>query len=255
MKITISFGSRFLFIFAIFFFATYPAHAGRYEIVKGKGVEVCEAYKKNLESFNDPLPMVCERKINPAFSEFEKPVWQSVNVGQGEGRVLLHRILNYQHAGEYDQFRKNLYRDSDLNGFIKEYESSRTPILRRAKIDIDNDGRADDVAIFRNGYCPETSVAPHFAANIYLLKAGLEPNEPMIDASYPAERLLRGNINPNQGEFAPSDLFRYKEKSYIDKYCAFRNRFTGCDEADNLIVFKINVDAATEICRYKYHNH
>lgn len=29
----------------------YPAHAGRYELIKGKGMEVCETHKNNLESF------------------------------------------------------------------------------------------------------------------------------------------------------------------------------------------------------------
>ena len=33
----------------------YPAHAGRYELIKGKGVEVCGAHKHNPESFDQEL--------------------------------------------------------------------------------------------------------------------------------------------------------------------------------------------------------
>ncbi len=52
------------------------ATAGDYVLMLGKGIEVCEAYLKNLNSFPDDPPMVCERKVNPKFSEFSKPIWQ-----------------------------------------------------------------------------------------------------------------------------------------------------------------------------------
>ena len=52
--------SLFFFILSVAASAVVPsaAHAGRYELIKGKGVEVCEAYKKNLESFSDPFPVM-----------------------------------------------------------------------------------------------------------------------------------------------------------------------------------------------------
>ena len=55
------------------------ATAGEYVLVLGKGIEVCEAYLKNLNSFPDDPPMVCERKVNPKFPEFSKPVWQPLD--------------------------------------------------------------------------------------------------------------------------------------------------------------------------------
>lgn len=58
------------------------ATAGDYVLVLGKGIEVCEAYLKNLNSFPDDPPMVCERKVNPKFSEFSKPVWQPVDASK-----------------------------------------------------------------------------------------------------------------------------------------------------------------------------
>ena len=51
------------------------ASAGDYALVVGKGIDVCEAYLKNLNSFPNDPPMVCERKVNPKFPEFSKPVW------------------------------------------------------------------------------------------------------------------------------------------------------------------------------------
>ena len=49
----------------------------RYELIRGRGVEVCETYLSNLNSFsNGSPPMICEAKINPRFPEFRTPNWR-----------------------------------------------------------------------------------------------------------------------------------------------------------------------------------
>jgi hypothetical protein len=62
-----------LALLALSVFVATPALAGRYELIKGKGVEVCEAYGENLNSFNPSTPMLCERPVNPDFKNFAKP--------------------------------------------------------------------------------------------------------------------------------------------------------------------------------------
>ena len=228
------------------------AFAGRYELVKGKGVEVCEAYKRNLESFHSAYPMICARKVNPEINGFEKPVWKDVDTERDGGRTLLNRVLNYQHAGDYDQFRRNVYSDVELSEMVARSRKARVIILSRTDVDIDNDGKLDDVLVYRDGLCPDTSVS-YFATNLFVLKAGPKPGESMIDANNPVERLLRHVVSPEGGHFTVADLFRYKGTTYIDKYCAFKNRFTGCDDVDILVVFKMKQDTANEICRYKFH--
>lgn len=242
-----------LTVLVLLFFWLSPSHAGRYDLVKGKGVDVCEAYKKNLESFDSRVPMVCERLTNPKFKDFEKPIWQKADV-RGKDRELLRRVLRYQ-AGDRDQFQASVYGEPDLGNLIERYsgrERAGNPLLSRTQVDIDNDGRADDIAILRYGFCPDTSAA-HFETNIFILKPGPIPEEWMIDSENKMEKLIRQKISPGQGDFATTDLFRYKYKTYIDKYCAFKNRFTGCDDVDILIVFKMEDNAVNEICRYKYH--
>lgn len=61
---------------------TDVAHAGRYELIKGKGVEVCEAYEKNLNSFSPSTPMLCERQVNRDFKDFAKPMWEKLTLDQ-----------------------------------------------------------------------------------------------------------------------------------------------------------------------------
>lgn len=53
----------------------------RYRITLGKGTSVCEAYLKHLNAFPREEPaMLCERKLNPAFSNFRKPEWEEIDV-------------------------------------------------------------------------------------------------------------------------------------------------------------------------------
>lgn len=53
------------------------AHAGRYELIKGKGVEVCETYEKNLNSLPSNVPPpVCEAKIGSESSDIKTPTWR-----------------------------------------------------------------------------------------------------------------------------------------------------------------------------------
>ena len=244
---------------------TGPAHAGeapstpttrpRYELIKGKGVEVCEAYKKNLNAFNDTEPMVCERKIDPELKDFEKPVWQEVDA-RGKDRELLRRVLRYQ-AVDRNQFQASLYKEPDLGNLIERYkgrEGGENPLLSRTRVDIDNDGNVEDVAILRYGSCPDTSVA-HFETNLFVLKQGPRPEEMMIADDHPAEKLLRQKVSPQLGHFTIADLFRYKGKTYVDKYCMLiKGSPVGCDDKDILMVFKIEKNNVNEICRYKYHN-
>src|SRR6266581_7586105 len=64
------------------------AHGGRYELVKGKGVEVCEAYARNLNSFQLHEPMLCDRLVNPRFKELRKPKWEPLNFDKNLGLIV-----------------------------------------------------------------------------------------------------------------------------------------------------------------------
>jgi hypothetical protein len=211
----------------------YPAHAGRYELIKGKGVEVCEAYKKNLESFSDPYPvMACERKINTAFTDFEKPNWEKVDLEQH--RELFRRVLRYQ-GGDYNQFGGGYYEDADLDSRIKEHKERGYPYVSRVNWNITPYGKkTGDILIYRYSGCPDGP--PFHASNIYTLAEAPGVQDAMIDANTPMEKLLRTEISPNNGEYTSVGLFRHKGIPYIDKYCLGKQ--LGCTSKDTLIVFK-----------------
>src|SRR5580765_8367920 len=64
------------------------ADGTRFTWLKGKGVAVCEAYKKYVESFEDPMDQrglrtweekpMCARTIPNRFSSFSQPSWREI---------------------------------------------------------------------------------------------------------------------------------------------------------------------------------
>jgi len=82
------------FVSIVAFIFLLPAYvlAGEYVLVKGEGTEVCEAYKKNLNSFDlhNEYVMACERKLSPQFTDFKKPEWRKMDLR--ENIELLKKI-------------------------------------------------------------------------------------------------------------------------------------------------------------------
>ena len=105
------------------------ATAGDYKLVLGKGIEVCEAYLKNLNAFPNDPPMVCERKLNPKFPEFSTPTWQPLDAL--EHFDLLEQIARQRpiYREEYDRNREK------IRGWIK--ERIATGQIRLATTDLD----------------------------------------------------------------------------------------------------------------------
>ena len=103
----LSFFTPILFVLAGIALADM-AHAGHYDLIKSKGMEVCEAYGKNLNSrftyaltgstvtitADKPsrLPFRCDRPLNPEFKDFSKPEWKSMVRWTPETDDLLEKI-------------------------------------------------------------------------------------------------------------------------------------------------------------------
>jgi hypothetical protein len=241
---------RFLLFVALAGSGGNVALAGSYELVKGKGIEVCEAYKKNLESFNDSQPMACERKINPAFKDFEKPVWQNVDLGQN--RELFRRLLSYQ-TGDRNQFGPWWFEhEKDFDHQLQFHKEHGYRFVSRTRFDIDNDTRAEDLVLYRVGYCPEISTKYGFSMSLYVLTKVPSVTEAMVAEHNPIEKILRKQINPDLGRYTSIDLFRFKGVSYVDKYCVLASAASGCSAEDALTVYKLWGITASEVCVYQY---
>jgi hypothetical protein len=224
--------------------------SGEYALIKGKEVDVCEAYKKNLESFDDSKPMACERKINSAFKDFEKPVWQKVDLEQH--RELFRRLLSYQ-TGDRNQFSAWWFEhERDFNRRLQFHKEQGYRFVDRTHFDIDNDTRAEDLILYRMGYCPEVSTKYGFSMSLYVLTEVPSVTDAIIAEHDPAEKLLRTQINSDIGRYTSIDLFRFKGASYVDKYCVLASPASGCATEGMLTVYKLRGITASEVCVYHY---
>ena len=88
-----------VFVFAGVAFSE-AAQAGHYELIKGKGVEVCEAYGKNLNSLpSDIPPPVCEAKVNPKSPDIKATEWRKWSTTEIWQRRHLVRDMERSIAG------------------------------------------------------------------------------------------------------------------------------------------------------------
>lgn len=230
---------RKMILVLILFLLPVSVFAGEYVLVKGKGVEVCEAYKKNLESFNEPEPMVCERKINPEFKDFEKPVWEKIDLEKNRELFRAIEIKTIRLAENHPE--------ADLDNSIQWHKDRNYEHIKVTKIDIDNDGIEDEVLIYSYDSC---YTSRYFITDLYVLTK----DRSMIDVNNPTDKLIEATIGrgENSRGYMLADIFKYKNTTYVDLYCYVKWKHVGCKKEDTLIVYKISDGKMEDICKYEY---
>jgi len=221
---------------------TMPAaYAGQYVLEKGKGVEVCEVYGRNLNAFSYlPYPMACERKLDPQFTDFSKPKWDEMDVW--ENRLLLREtdsFLGLKHA--YADAEKN---PTEWERLLKDRIRARHAVFFLASIDIDNDGQDDKVLRYLNGDCTGT----HFYGTPLLV---LRPDKSALDIEKTSPLLQnpdRGSSKSEAGRWGYTmyDVFSYKGQSYFDLWSEL------ADQKGFLRVFQTRNNQTQELCSYRY---
>lgn len=228
---------------------TDVAHAGRYELIKGKGVEVCEAYQKNLNSFKPQEPMICVREINPEMKDFKKPDWVEPDLAQARAlefdmAKMTSRVLNRPEPRDESKIKVFTAKDSGW------------PMWRWiAKVDIDNDGVPDMLLKKQEGDC----MSHAFSVNIAVLaKDGKHYNleaSQYIDADFsalvgqlnkdpkPWNRRTAGIAKSDFSGYSLYDVFLYKGVTYFDLWEINKER---------LHVFLRRNNKTREICTYRF---
>ena len=224
--------SFFLFVIAAFASAVFTdaAQAGRYELIKGKGVEVCEAYKKNFESFDNSRPMACEQQYSPSVKGFTIPPWQKLDLKKYLElfrKAELYTITGYVPKGEDEEIAKSRAGLAD----------DKTVELYLLRIDLNGNGKKlTNVLAVRDVGCgphPETEKAKK--TRLYILKDSL------TDINYERQERWSGFYNN-------STIMLYKGKPYIVGYWpedGWGNLFT---KRGNFYVR----DTSSLICNFEY---
>lgn len=148
------------------------ATAGDYVLAVGKGIEVCEAYLKNLNSFPDDPPMVCERKVNPKFPQFRKPVWQPLDAL--EHLDLLEQIERQKLSHVEEEYIRNREK---LLAWFKEHIASGRIRLAVANINLEQNGTAANETVLQYEYAEcDPANESHFSGRsgraFYVLSPG-----------------------------------------------------------------------------------
>lgn len=250
----------FAFTVALLALTAVPVRAGGYELIKGKGVEVCEAYGKNLNSFRPSVLMLCERLISPDFAQFAKPAWEELTLDQ-------IATLNVETG---DQFLSEASpRSKPLNESKSERIRKAKAILSasfdnswplsawRAQFDLDNDGKLDSFKKEVQGKCavsrfPTVLLQPigGYVAHTHFSKIfNAVQNQPEKQMSF---ELAPGNVAPvttrkQRGAYMFPDVFRYKDEWYLDMLATGPSG----SQLEKLYVFKHRAGTTSEICEFR----
>jgi len=177
--------------------------AGDYEIVRGYGREVCEAFLKNLNSFPQEPPMVCERKLNPKFPEFTRPDWHPLDPLQY--RELVRQIDRQIYRLETEEQEKKFEKMSET---LERRVQEKHIMLSIAQFDIDMDNVPDYVLRVEYGIhsCDATDALTYGnpgGVRLFILTA----DQSQID-------LKRTNL-VLPVHFGRPELFIYKGQTYL----------------------------------------
>lgn len=264
----------------VILFGSLPlvAEADRYELVKGKGVEVCEAYEKNLNSFYPAIPMNCQRQISPKFKEFSKPKWHRIDVTTGvmpkiDEFVWKHYTnpVTYVPQHEWTSWRGT---KEQLAEARRSYEADRQGRFLIghlvSKVDIDNDGIQDNVYLDRacNAYGALLLVLNQRGTDVDHKKTELIERQPIRAAQGHGELrhlgkgeerapdLMKLGIVPVSDALhhASYDVFVYRNVTYFDFWWRPRPSYKSGSpylKYGPLRVFRAKRSNVAEVCAYK----
>lgn len=215
---------------------------GRYELVKGKGVAVCEVYGRNLNDSGEIWPMNCERKVLPEFAKegLAHPEWRKLDaVNHFDLVVDVDKLFNptaYQREKAWKGYMDNLKAQAEQD----------TISLNLADLDINNDGKPESTIKFSYGCAPPGS-GGWWATPILVADSSLK----MVDLPKTRPLLQNGTDQPVRypaggWRYVMYDVFLFKGKSYFDRWSDSK------EDTDILRVFHAEGSRATEICTYEY---
>lgn len=217
------------------------AHAGKYELIKGQGVEVCEAYKRNLNSFGSHWPMNCEREVDPEMAKLglTKPEWHS-----------LEPIKHFNLIVDIDKFlQPTAYKPALSKQQIADLRTQakqKSVSLLLTDIDINNDGQPEPVLKFSYGCAPPGSggwwATPIVVVDVSYQSLDRAKTLPLLqNESSDREKYPAGGWR-----YTMYDIFLFKGKTYFDRWSDSR------EDTGILRVFSTKIKRTTEICAYEY---
>lgn len=221
-----------------------------FELVEGKGVEVCEIYKKNLEALGNPN-LACERKVSPEYQGIIKlPEWRKLDLWENRNlwaQVEKMGIGGINRPGWMESKDTPMDDQRTIDNLAERYHADIQRYNREvyklnvANMDVDNDGKSELVLREHSGLCGEpvhyTAIAL-FVLNEKGDMVDLQKSRPLFQDSGSNRWSKEVQKNGIFGIGSMYDIFSYKDKTYFDRWT-----WTG------VWVYKISNGKTEAICR------
>jgi len=233
-------GMRRIFITLVLLIFIFPvlAFAGEYVLIKGKGVEVCEVYGKNLNSLKLKVPMKRERKFNPEFTDFGQPEWEGgetfdQKLSDKINSFLWERDVNpiyYFPVTEYKNWKGTPEQYAQT---WKRYKQVRQRTLAMgppiSRVDIDNDGKVENIYLESKCKICENNGIPLV---LNYEKTNIDFEKTSLLLQHPSRKTEGDGILTDDGKKVSDavhsifyDVFIYKQKTYFDLYIDLHHIF------------------------------
>jgi hypothetical protein len=248
-----------------------------FEIIEGKGVGVCQAYLSAVQKW-EPGDMAClgDRPLDAeGIARISAPIWEieDSTVENGPGYKLSRSAGEF--VGRYDRNLAAYYYRDKLSewratpeqiavaqqGVLNHNHKYSDGVLRILQVDVNNDGKQDDVLFFAHCYTGSTATSLAMSSPLILTESRAEVDE---------ERTLkllrepiRYRLNPNPRRLADNSwavdadvysgaaygFLRFDGKTYFDFWWDVApNRVPDPKDANVLRVYFPNGSSTRPVC-------
>lgn len=208
-------------------------------VIKGEGVELCEICLKNLRRIpDDPA---CDRTYDMRLG-LQEPEWETLDFAKN--RSLVSKVINLLDDGtelpSQDEHARKA--SEDFIDSLAERDDTR---LQSTQVDIDNDGKVDQVLRLNIHTCHETRL---YARPLVVLNEKGTSVDPLKTDLVSQNRFrhpeLKGTgFSVGKYHYQIYGIFRYQSKTYFDKWDADQEQFS---------VYATSAGKTQELCKFKF---
>ncbi len=190
------------------------ARAGEYEIVHGKGQELCEVCQQNLQRMTEHP--ACERDYSPELG-LGSPEWKPLDVLQH--LAAMKQVMKYLRTGNELAKDEYVMGEEQYEQHLKGSISDKQQQVSLTLTDLDNDGRLDNVLRWAGGPCNRRGEGGSgaYSSSVVVLKkdhSGIDrvKTDLVVQNPHRAIRL------PGDTNYQIYGVFTYKGKTYFDRW-------------------------------------
>lgn len=225
-----------------------PVAAGEYQLILGQGEEVCEACLKNLQQ-QPAEEAICDRQY-AADLGLRAPEWEPLDLR--EHTELYKRASNLIDRGSEGRRDPDLGDPKQLAEFLRVMEMTRAS-MSTASVDIDNDGRLDQLVRYQSGNCKrQFSGFGSFYQSAILIMAEDGRTIDYVKTDPLVQHQSKGSNYPvGIPNFQLYQIFAHKGTIYVDKWDGGGGSKPLRADGNSLSVYRVAKGQASKLCQIR----